>query len=223
MRNIGEIVDKNFVATLLEEIQRIGVERKSVRAIFIEGSALYLDNPGDIDFKIIVAWHNPKAEIGKAFRIKGYKVECTYYTLDEWNSVDKSRRIFYYITESPDMILVYGTDEDFKRYDVVKDRDLARKVLGFYDKYLFNAPPKERVRGREDEEIRMPQKRLWNFLLFAYKIMNGSHRITEEQMRVVQEAHDLKTSIEDHRALFECLQKEIGGIREWWKDVRSNG
>ena len=209
MRNIGEIVDKNFVATLLDEMQRIGVERKSVRAIFIEGSALYLDHPGDIDFKIIVAWHNPKAEIGKAFRIKGYKVECTYYTLDEWNSVDKSRRIFYYITESPDMILVCGTDDGFKRYDVVKDRDLARKVLGFYDRCLFNAPPKER-RGREDEEIRMPQKRLWNFLLFAYKIMNGSHRLTAEQMREVQAAHDLKTSIEDHRVLFESLQKEMG-------------
>ncbi len=210
MRNIGETVDAQFVETLLDEMRRIGVERKFVRAIFIEGSALYLEHPNDIDFKIIVDWHNPKAETGKAFRIKGNGVECTYYTLEEWNRVDQSRRIFYYVTESPDMILVYGTDEGFKRYDVVKDRALARKVFGFYDKCLFNAPPKGRLHGREDEGIRMPQKRLWNFLLFAYKIMNGSHRLTEEQMREVQAAHDLKVSIEDYRTLFESLQTKMG-------------
>ena len=212
MKNIGEVVDGQFVEMLLDEMRKIGVERKSVRAVFIEGSALYLEHPGDIDFKVIVEWHNPKAEIGKAFRIKGYKVECTYYTLAEWNSVDKSRRIFYYITESPDMVLVYGTEDGFKRYDVVRDRDLARKVLGFYDKHLFNVSTTDRMRGRNEEEpITMPKKRLWIFLLFAYKIMNGSHTLTEEQMRETQAAHDLNTKIEDYRTLFESLQNEMMG------------
>ncbi len=210
MRSIGEVVDGRFVEALLDEMQKIGVERKSVHAIFIEGSALYLEHPNDIDFKIIVGWYNPKAEIGKPFRVMDCSVECTYYTLEEWNRVDQSRRIFYYVTESPDMILVYGTDEGFKRFDVIEDRDLAKKVLGFYDKYLFNAPP-ERMRARGgEEEYRMPQKRLWNFLLFAYKIMNGSHELSREQMRAVQDAHDLKASIEDYRTLFEELRRKEG-------------
>lgn len=207
MRNIGEVVDGQFVEELLKNLKSVGVSRESVRAIFIEGSALYLENPNDIDFKVIVKWRNLKAEIGKVFRIKGYRVECTYYTLDEWNRVDQSKRVFYYVTESPDMILVYGTDEGFKRFDVVSDETLARKVYNLYDKYLFNFKALENTDRRSDEEpMKMPQKRLWNFLLFAYKIINGSHTLTAEQIRAVQDAHDLKTSIEDYRGLLDKLR-----------------
>lgn len=206
MQNIGEVVDGQFVDELLENLKSIGVPLPSIQAILIEGSALYLDHPNGIDFKVIVEYCNPKAEVGRSFNIKGYKVECTHYTLEEWNSVDSSTQIFYYVTESPDMILVYGNDEGLKRFDVVRDRDLARKVLAFYDKYLFNAP-QESVRGRGGEEaVRIPKKRLWNFLLFAYKIINGSHALTSEQLQAVQDAHDLKSTVEEYRNLFDRLQ-----------------
>ena len=208
MYNLQNIVDEQFVEDLLQRMHDIGVARKTVMAIFVEGSALYLANPNDIDFKVIVAWHNPKAEIGRSFTIKGYRVECTYYRLTEWNNVDKGKRIFYYVTESPDMILVYGSEVGFKRFDIVADRELARKVYGLYDKYLFNYEPPTRparrgtAREQEKNPMQMPPKRLWNFLLFAYKLYNNSHTLTEMQLQKVQDAHDCKSTLEDYRGLF---------------------
>lgn len=204
MQNIGEVVDGQFVDELLENLRAIGVSQESIRAILIEGSALYIENPHDIDFKVIVNRENPKAEIGKSFFIKGYKVECTHYTLDEWNNIDRSSRIYYYLTQTPDMILVYGTDEGFKRFDVVADEEIARKVYDIYDKYLFNYDA-ENARTAKRVRPKMPPKRLWNFLLFAFKRINRSHILTDEQRRLVQDAHDLKLSVESYRGLFKSL------------------
>lgn len=213
MQELNSIVNERFVDKLLDQMAAIGVARRTVQAIFIEGSALYLENPGDIDFKILVTWHNPKAEIGRSFEIDGYKVECTYYTLAEWNAVDQTARSFYFITEAPDMILVYGSDLGFKRFDVVSDKALARKVLDIYGKQLFNYQAPVRDNGRtmrnDADPLRLSSKRLWNFLLFAYKIQNGSHKLTAKQMQAVQNAHDGKTSVEDYRRLFAELDATL--------------
>ena len=170
-----------------------------------EGSSLYLKDYGDIDFKVIVKSKNENADTSRQFDIDGHIVECVFYTLKEWNDIIKYKKMIYFVTESPDMKVVYGSDRKFVRHDVVKDKYVAKRVLENYDRCFFNYVEDSKKYGWYP----MEEKRLWNFLLFYFKCENKSHRLTQKQLKIPQKAHDLKYSKTMFRDYFNKLKGEI--------------
>jgi len=188
---------KKQIEILIKKLNEIGISPYNIICILQEGSSLYITNPNDIDYKVIVKKLNPVTDIEKDFLINGKTVQCVYYTEKEWNNVMLDH-IAYFITESVDMKCVYGDDSNFKRYDVVNDINVQKYVLGIYENHFF-----------KDSDKYLGDKRLWNFLVFAFKVINRSHKLTKEQLNLVQKAHDLKLNKEDYIPLLEKLKEEI--------------
>lgn len=197
--------NQEFVSQLLSNLDSIGYSINNIECILQEGSSLYLKNCGDIDFKVIVKHINPSADAGRQFIINGQTVECVFYTLRDWNEVATFKKMCYFITESPDMKVIYGSDRDFIRHDIVKDNELAKKVLDNYDKCFYNFKEEYVKQGY----YQMEEKRLWNFLLFYFKRENKSHKITQKQLKILQKAHDLKYSKTMFKDYFNKLKGEI--------------
>ena len=198
-------VTNNFVSDLLYCLDDIGYPASEIVCILQEGSSLYLKDCGDIDFKVVVKNKNSHADILKEFDIEDKRVDCVFYSLKEWNEIAKYKKMLYFITESPDMLLIYGTDKDFVRHDIVKDKELARRVLDNYDKCFWNYQESYKVYGYYP----MEEKRLWNFLLFYFKCENKSHKLTQKQLKILQKAHDLKYSKTMFKDYFNKLKGEI--------------
>lgn len=201
MKNITNM----FVSELLANLSAIGYPLHSIICILQEGSSLYLKDYGDIDFKVIVKSKNETADVSRQFDIDGHIVECVFYTLKEWNDIIKYKKMIYFVTESPDMKVVYGSDRNFVRHDVVKDKFVAKRVLENYDRCLFNYIEDNKKFGWHP----MEEKRLWNFLLFYFKRENKSHKLTQKQLKILQKAHDLKYSKTMFRDYFNKLKGEI--------------
>lgn len=200
-------ITNEFLTELLSNLELIGYSIKNIECILQEGSSLYLDNYDDIDFKIMVKHINPNADIGRQFDVKGHKVDCTYYTFKDWAKVGEYMKVIYFITESPDMICIYGSDKNFVRHNVVKNKKLALKVLDNYEKCLFDYKEGYQLHGYHQ----MPPKRLWNFLVFYYKLKNGRNRIYSRQLQQIKLAHDLKLSVEDCKGKFHELCEMLKG------------
>lgn len=198
-------VTNNFVSDLLYCLDDIGYPASEIVCILQEGSSLYLKDCGDIDFKVVVKNKDSHADILKEFDIEDKRVDCVFYSLKEWNEIAKYKKMLYFITESPDMLLVYGTDKDFVRHDIVKDKELARRVLDNYDKCFWNYQESYKIYGYYP----MEEKRLWNFLLFYFKCENKSHKLTQKQLKILQKAHDLKYSKTMFKDYFNKLKGEI--------------
>ena len=194
-----------FVSELLANLSAIGYPLHSIICVLQEGSSLYLKDYGDIDFKVIVKSKNENADTSRQFDIDGHIVECVFYTLKEWNDIIKYKKMIYFVTESPDMKVVYGSDRKFVRHDVVKDKYVAKRVLENYDRCFFNYVEDSKKYGWYP----MEEKRLWNFLLFYFKCENKSHRLTQKQLKILQKAHDLKYSKTMFRDYFNKLKGEI--------------
>ena len=62
----------------------------------------------------------------------------------------------------------------------------------------------------------MPEKRLWNFLLFYFKCENKSHKLTPKQLKILQKAHDLKYSKTMFKEYFYKMKGEY-----LWKNKQS--
>lgn len=198
-----EIINDSFIEKLLIKINKIGITKYNIKCILLEGSALYLDSFNDLDFKVIVKYYAPKAETLFNFNIDGYTVECCYYTSTDWKKVHQNRKDAQYIAEAPDMITIYGHDDDFYRHDIVTDKNLQKYILDVYDKHLFNYNKKNK------ETYLFKDKRLWNFLLFAYKVKNNSHTLSNKQLANLQLAHDGLLTKEEFRSLFDELKELI--------------
>lgn len=198
-----EIINEPFIEKLLVNISKIGITKYNIKCILLEGSAIYLDSFNDLDFKVIVKYYAPKAETLFNFEIDGYKVECCYYTSTDWKKVNQNRKDAQYIVEAPDMIKIYGNDDDFYRHDIVTDKNLQKYILDVYDKHLFNYNKKNK------DTYLFKDKRLWNFLLFAFKIQNNSNELTKEQLNILQKAHDLELDKEDYRPLFNQIKESV--------------
>lgn len=200
--DLKELKKNEFIEELLSNLNSIGISTYNVQCILAEGSALYLDNPNDIDLKIIVKRYNDKAETLKIFTIQNYKVECCYYTFRDWASVMSYRKA-YFIVESPDMICIYGDDSDFKRFDPVNDSNVKKYIVDIYNDCFFNYSKKKKG------SFELNPKRLWNFLLFAYKVLNKSNTLSKEQLATVQKAHDLELDKEEFRELFNEIKELV--------------
>lgn len=200
--DLNKIVTKEFVEELISNLNKIGITTYNIECILAEGSSLYLDNVNDLDFKVIIKRHNDKAETIRTFNVLGYKVECCYYTYKDWANVMKYKKA-YFITESPDMICVYGDDARFFRYDPVNDKEAQKYLVKIYDEHLFNYD--ENKKGSYE----FKPKRLWNFLLFAYKLTNKSNTLTASQVATMQKAHDLELDKEEFRPLFNQIKGSV--------------
>lgn len=201
--NLSKIIDDTFKAKLIKNINSIGIPTINIECILIEGSALYLKKANDIDFKVILKRYMPKAETIKQFTINGFKVECCYYTFKDWARVTNYKNNAQYISESSDMICIYGDDSNFRRFDIVNDKNLQKYVIDIYDRNFFNYDKKNK------KSFLLEDKRLWNFLLFAFKVQNGSNDLTHEQLSILQDAHDLKIDKETYRPLFNEIKSQL--------------
>lgn len=199
---MNDVITPTFKERLLQNINEIGIPIASIECILLEGSALYMKRPHDLDFKVILKRYYNKAETIKRFRINGYKVECVYYTFKDWANVTKYKTNAQYIVESKDMICIYGDDSKFVRYDIVSDKELQKYVITIYDKNFFNYEDNKKTYKMED-------KRLWNFLLFAFKLQNNAQNLSEEQTLLLQKAHDLELTRDDYIPLFNELKERI--------------
>ncbi len=199
---INDVITQSFKKQLIENLNKIGITTSSIECILLEGSALYLQQPNDIDFKVILKRYFNKAEMRRCFFINGYTVECVYYTFDDWANVTKYKSNAQYIVESKDMICIYGNDSKFFRYDVVTNKELQSYIINVYDKLFFNYK-------ENDKTNKMSDKRLWNFLLFAFKLQNNDDNLSDEQLELLQKAHDLELNKEDYLPLFNELKERI--------------
>ena len=204
---IDQVINESFINEILKHINGIGIATYNIECILVEGSFLYLENAYDIDLKVIVKRYNDKAEMIRSFNISNYKVDCTYYTVRDWNKVMSFKKDAQYIVESPDMVCIYGDDKSFKRFDPVNDKEVQRFVLNVYDKNFFNYDKKNK------DTFLMKDKRLWNFLLFAFKVKNKSNELTDTQLELLQKAHDLELKKDDYRPLFNEIKEIVNGSR----------
>ena len=156
--DLNKIIKEDFINDLLANLNNIGIPIYNVECILVEGSALYLTNANDIDLKVMLKRYNNKAEMMKSFSISNYKVDCTYYTFNDWSRVLEYKKDAQYIVESPDMVCIYGNDEKFLRFDPVNDKAIQKFVIEIYDKYFFN------YKKENKQTYKMDDKRLWNFL-----------------------------------------------------------
>lgn len=202
--NLNKIITDKFKELLIKNLNSIGIPTSNIECILVEGSALYLKKASDIDFKVILKRYNPKAETIKIFNINGFKVECCYYTFKDWSRVINYKKNAQYIVESADMICIYGDDSKFTRFDVINDNELQKYIINVYDHCLFN------YEENNKNGYKMKAKRLWNFLLFAFKIQNKSNTLTVDQLSVLQQAHDLVIDKEEYRPLFNELKVQLG-------------
>ena len=198
-------IDNMFTSELLSNLSAIGYPLNSIICVLQEGSSLYLKDYGDLDFKVIVRSKNENADISRQFDIDGHVVECVFYTLKEWNDIVKYKKMVYFVTESPDMKVLYGSDRNFVRHDVVKDKFVAKRVLENYDRCFFNYVEENKKYGWYP----MEDKRLWNFLLFYFKRENKTHKLTQKQLKILQKAHDLKYQKTMFKDYFNKLKGEI--------------
>lgn len=201
--NLQLINNETFVNQLIDNITSIGVPKTNISAMFLVGSALYLSNPNDVDVKVIVKNYNPKAEVSRNFVINGIKVQAHYYRFRDWARV-KDWKVANFIAESEDMILIYGDDSRFVRYDVTTDKANQEYILDIYDKYLFNYNPDNK------KTYQFKEKRVWNFMLFYFKVKNASNELTSLQLEELNNVHQ-NPSIEYCRPFFEELQ----GLIKW--------
>ena len=84
-----------------------------------------------------------------------------------------------------------------------QNKDLQKYVINVYDKGLFNYDENQK------KIRRMTNKRLWNFLLFAYKLTNKSNTLTASQIATMQKAHDLELDKEEFRPLFNQIKGSV--------------
>lgn len=191
-------IDQKFSNRVLAQVLKHGYRECDIIAIFQVGSSLYLKNTGDIDFKVLVSELHGD-EYFPPFTYKGIKCECSIHSLKSWNNLDGQYRAIY-IAESNDMKLIYGCDKTVKKYDVLNDKDSQQYLMNLYNIALFNPTTMSKP---------FEEKRLWNFLLFAFKYKNKSERLTPKQLKVLQQAHDLKVDKEQFRGLFNEMKGEI--------------
>ena len=74
-----------------------------------------------------------------------------------------------------------------------------------FDKYFFNYDAKRKG------TYQMKDKRLWNFLLFAFKVKNESNALSSAQIEKMQTAHDGDLTKADCKYLFDELKEIIYG------------
>lgn len=179
------IISDNFISDLFLQIEHEhNIPRDDIECILLCGSALYFENPHDIDFKVILKnTNNVSQKTLSKLNVQNYTVDCLYYTPASWKSVTKTHYPCQFITESPDLLCIYGSDKKFYRFDILKSKSLKKYIATIWDKYFFN------IRNAKTDNL-FTDKRLWNFLLFAYKILNNSHILTEQQKIQLQKAHD---------------------------------
>lgn len=163
------------------------------------GSSLYVKHYDDFDFKVIVKKRTEHTGETLEEEILGTKVHLVFYTLTEWQDI-MNERDQCVVVECNEMECVYGSDSVFPRYDVVNDKEVQRYVLNLFDEQFFNV---------KDPEMYLGDKRLWNFLVFAFKVRNHSNKLSFYQKHLVNKAHDLKLDKEKFRPLFEKLKEEI--------------
>ena len=199
-------VNKTFVRKLLKSLAEIGIKKTDIICILLGGSSLYLNNSKDIDLKVIVKYRDPHVQESRSFDINGTEVDCIYYTLNEWNSI-KYRETIYFVTESPDLVTIYGDDKNFIRHDILKDKELARRILENYNRSLFHYQDENILYGYNP----MPPKRIWNFLMFAYKLKNNSHRLTKSQLKEIQKVHDSEVNVGQYEPLFNEISEILKG------------
>lgn len=192
-------LNKNFVEDLLKELQKVGVIKFNIVCILHYGSSLYVKNYDDYDFKVIVKHHTQHTKNTVETRVANTKVHVVFYTLSEWNNI-LNERDQCVVSECNEMTCVYGDDSEFTRYDVVHDKEVQKYVLNLFDENFFNCTK---------DEFYLGDKRLWNFLLFAFKVRNKSNKLKWYQKHLINKAHDLKLNKENFRPMFERLQEEI--------------
>lgn len=198
-----KIESPEFLETLIKNLNGIGVTTSSIQAIYLCGSALYIDSPNDVDLKIMVRSINPKAEILRNFNILGVEVQPHLYTFRDWKRV-REYKLATFIAESSDMLLIYGSEDNrFFKHDVTVDVEAQAYLLNIYDRYLFN------YKKENKETYEFKPKRLWNFLLFAFKVLNASNTLTPEQIVELNKAHNKEVTLEEYRPLFEEIKSRI--------------
>jgi len=197
--NSRKLLTNEFVEDLLKELQKAGVIKFNIVCILHYGSSLYVKNYDDFDFKVIIKRRTPHTNNTIETRVLGSKVHIVFYTLSEWNNI-LNERDQCVVSECNEMTCVYGDDSEFTRYDVVHDKEVQKYVLNLFDENFFNCTK---------DEFYLGDKRLWNFLLFAFKVRNKSNKLKWYQRHLINKAHDLKLNKENFRPMFERLQEEI--------------
>lgn len=192
-------ISEKFVPELIKEIQKFGISRFNIKCIWHYGSSLYVKNYDDYDFKIIVKNRTEHTRNTIETKVLDNKVHLVFYTESEWNDI-LNERDQCVVSECNEMECVYGEDSGLTKFDIIHDKEVQKYVLCLFDEYFFNCI---------DEDFYLGDKRLWNFLLFAFKVKNKSNRLRLYQKHLINKAHDLKIDKEKFRPLFENLKEEI--------------
>lgn len=200
--NLQEFKKATFINKLLEKIEGVGVPRNNIETIFIVGSALYLTKPSDLDLKVIVKRYYVKAEVGRDFVINGQKVQCHYYTKKDWANIKKYKKDAQYIAEAHDMEVIYGSDVEVLRHDVLTNKENQAYLIDIWGKHFFEHDPEGKLH-------KFDKKRLWNFLLFANKVIGQTHEITNPQKLQMDQAHEGLLDVETIRPIYNSLKALI--------------
>lgn len=192
-------LSKKFVDGVIAELQKVGVIKYNIVCIMHYGSSLYVKHYDDYDFKVIVKHHTPHTKNTVEGKVLNTKIHYVFYTMSEWNNI-LNERDQCVVAECNEMTCIYGDDSEFYRYDVVIDKEVQKYLVTTYDEHLFNC---------EDQEFYLGDKRLWNFLLFAFKVKNQSDKLKWRQRHLINKAHDLKLNKEKFRPLFNELKEKL--------------
>jgi len=189
----------NFKTNLFKELEKFGVSKYNISYVLLYGSSLYVKHYDDYDFKIIVKRRTEHTKNTIETEVCGTKVHFVFYTIEEWNDL-LNERDQCVVAECNEMICIYGEKNKLKMYDCINDKEVQEYLITLYDEMLFNC---------ENNDFYLGDKRLWNFLLFAFKFKNKSNHISWYQRLLINRAHDLKLDKEKFRPLFISIKEEL--------------
>lgn len=185
----------DYVDEILEYLEEHKIPKETVIAIYQTGSSLYFKDCGDVDIRVIATKRVP---LPNQAYIDGKYCDIIVRTPEDWNHASEEKYESYFLAQCPDEILLYGSESKVKKYDPLTDKQVQSSILKFYEKKLFN------------DSLTKPKK-LWNFLLLAFKLQNNSNKLTEYQLKEMNKARKGLISAEKYRPLFDELKKQIFG------------
>lgn len=180
--------------TIIRLLNQLNIPLNEVICVWRFGSSLYVDNTNDTDIRAIV---KSNKYVGQ-FKVDDYDVCVMSKTY--WNSIKALSESDITIQQSHDFIKLYGDDNGLKKYDCIHDKDNIEWLLNIYDIYFFNCCERSK---------KLKAKLLYNFLIFAYRVLNHSSILTQEQKETIQKAHDNELDMEDYRYLLEKIKEEL--------------
>lgn len=182
------------VKKVLLFLEVLGIKEQDVVFITRDGSWIFFDNFRDYDCNVVVKNSVVINHSDSSLMLSdGKSLDLCIYSLGAWGNMAKIGDYWSVLKKYAKVI--YGSEDGVDISDVTKDEKVARESLVSYDKGLFS-------------DHLMDVKRLWLCICLMRTLERGEYRLTKQDLKEMQLAHDKKLNIENYRQEFYIIYNE---------------